>query len=107
MKKNSAPEVINDFLPHKTKIYCARLGLKKCVVKERVLQLEFLAQGVARTVDVFVPKIIELCMEQNAEPRFLPGNNKALIVNININNNKDIYTFVETILDKLTALILA
>ena len=50
--------------------------------------------------------MVNFCSEQNAEPKFLPGDNKALVVNIKLNKNVDIYTFVGSILDKLTALIL-
>lgn len=100
----SFKNLINNY---KTRIYCAKLGVSKCVINKHNLQFDFATQGVAGSIETFIPQLISLLQEQNTEPRFLQGDNKSLTVNIKLNKDVDIYTFVETILNKLTAIFIA
>ena len=100
---SSVKNLINNY---KTRVYCATLGIKKCVYSKGELHLLFLQEGVASSVDIFISKMIDLCSEQGLEPKFLPEDGSVLIVNVKLNKSIDIYIFVESILNKLTSLIL-
>ncbi|MBC8197885.1 MAG: DEAD/DEAH box helicase [Candidatus Marinimicrobia bacterium] len=91
---------------YKTRVYCAKLGIKKCVFIKNTLQLEFLPSGVASKGDLFIPKLIQITEEQKAKPRFLPVDNNILHININLKQGVDIYSFVDNILNKLLAIFL-
>ena len=100
---NSVKNLIDNY---KARIYCAKLGIKSCVYSDGILQLVFLSAGVSRSIDSLIPFIVEFCAKRSITPKFLPGDREALLVNISLNKNLDIYTFLESILNKLTTLIL-
>lgn len=99
----SLTNLINNY---KTRVYCAKLGIKKCVFIKNSLQLEFLPNGVASKGDLFIPKLIQITEEQKAKPRFLPVDNNILHINIKLKQGVDIYSFVDNILNKLLAIFL-
>ena len=99
----SLTNLINNY---KTRVYCASLGIRKCIYIKNILQLEFLPKGVAGKRDLFIPKLIQITKEQKAEPRFLPIENNILHININFKQDVDIYSFVDNILNKLLAMFL-
>ena len=98
----SLKNLINNY---KVKIFCAKLGIKKCSYSNKKLNMVFISSGVAKHSNIFVEKFISFCSSKSVLPKFIPLDDDSISVDIYINSNIDIYTFLENILNKLLDII--